>query len=223
MPSTDGYSLVTPSHSPALILSRVNVKQDRIITVLSREDGRFSAVARRARQTRKKNGLQVEPLSLCELTYQLRDDRELVRLTEAVSIESFRGIKQDLVRTAMAMVMAEILLQFTVDLDPNRALFELGVKAWTLLNDLEEAVSPAHLLLFELRVLQISGCLPPLEAFLGDLPQALEVLDTWLRGRWIPLEPSLVESAMTRVERLLEETTGKALKSRAFLNDVMAS
>jgi recombinational DNA repair protein (RecF pathway) len=212
-----------PSHSPALILSRVNVKQDRIITVLSRDDGRFSAVARRARQIRKKNGLHVEPLSLCELTYQLRDDRELVRLTEAVSIESFCGIKQDLVRTVMATVMAEILLQFTVDRAPNGALFDLGCKAWGLLNNLEKEVDPSHLLLFELRVLQISGCLPPLETFLGDLPGTLDVLNAWLVGKWLRLDPHAVDRAMTRVERQLQEVTGKALKSRPFLNEVMAS
>jgi len=214
---------VAPSHSLALILSRVNVKQDRIITVLSRDDGRFSAVARRARQTRKKNGLHVEPISLCELTYQLRDDRDLVRLTEATSVESFRGIKQDLVRTAMATVMAEILLQFTVDRDPNEALFDLGCKAWGLLDNLDEEVNASHLLLFELRVLQISGCLPPLEMFLGDLPEALNVLSAWLKGKWVPLDPHGVDRAMTRVERQLQEITGKPLKSRQFLNDVMAS
>ena len=73
-------------------------------------------------------------------------------------------------------------------------LYALLLRAWRHLNDPAKPASEALLALFELRALQVSGFLPELADLPGLPPEAIPTLESWLGGRWEPLEAKLVRS-----------------------------
>lgn len=213
----------TLRRSEGLVLARYQVKDDRIVTLLTQADGRLPAVARRARRGSKKSAGGIEPLTRVDVTYRIQPGRDLVTLREVVCTQAFPGLRQDLERMAMASVMAEILTHFTVDFDPVPELYTLASKAFDFLNAPDSKVSEAHLLLFELRVLQHTGTLPPLDMLLGPHHPAIDAINTLLSGRWVQMPEEVLQSALSRTEAHLKSVSERPLKSRSFLNDVLSS
>ena len=205
----------------ALILDRHKVNNDIIIHALTEHHGRLSAAARHARKTKKKFRGHLDSLTMVEITFRLRNDWDLARLDDARVIDAFPILKGDLLRMAMASVMAEIVLGFTQAglVDPE--LFHLTSKAYKTLDDPERQMNESLLVLFELRTLMISGFLPPLEDVFGkDHPATLHCY-RWIQGTWQPMEPSLAQQSAARLERIIEEHLGRPLRSRALLDEAL--
>ena len=211
-----------PESTEALVLARYNVKDDRIVTLLTPRDGRLPAVARRARRGPKHTGAVLEPLTRVDVTYQVRKGRDLVTLKEAVCRDAFSGLKSDLVRTAMASVMAELLLQFTVDFDPAPTLYALGLRAFTSLDDLKRPVTEAHLLLFELRVLALAGSLPPFGQLFGEGHPGVAMAEEWFAGRWVSVSAEVLNHCLRRTEAHIQDVVERPLKSRALLTELVS-
>lgn len=97
-------------------------ESDLILTVLSREHGKISLIAKAARRTESKFGAALDLLTLSELVFY--DAENLKLLKEASIIEDYRAIKNDYERLTLALQTAHLLNQFVEEHHPDRTVFE---------------------------------------------------------------------------------------------------
>src|SRR5262247_390827 len=110
----------------ALILRTYKLgESDRIFVFLTRDRGKKRGVARNARQSRRRFGAALEPLTLGRVGYVERERRELVHLQYVEPVRSPMAVAdgQALGYTAY---FAELIDEWAPDADPNETLFRLG-------------------------------------------------------------------------------------------------
>lgn len=97
-------------------------ESDLIVTVLSREYGKISLIAKGARRTESKFGAALDLLTLSELVFY--DAENLKLLKEASIIEDYRTIKSDYERLTLALHSVHLLNQLVEEHHPDQAVFE---------------------------------------------------------------------------------------------------
>ncbi|GGM06710.1 DNA repair protein RecO [Nakamurella endophytica] len=134
---------------------------DRIVTLLTRREGRVRAVAKGVRRTRSKFGARLEPFSHVDL--QLYRGRNLDIVTQAVTLDPFGpALAADYGRYTTATAMAETAERLTgEERQPALRLYLLLVSA---LRALSEGDRPVELVLdaFLLRSMGLAGWAPAL-------------------------------------------------------------
>jgi DNA repair protein RecO (recombination protein O) len=117
-----------PLHTTdALILRTYKLgESDRIVVFLTRDRGKKRGVAKNARQSRRRFGGGLEPLTYGRVGYVERERRELVRLDY---VEPLRSPLSAADGEALGYVsyFAELIDEWAQDADPNETLFRLGV------------------------------------------------------------------------------------------------
>ncbi|MGC3998761.1 MAG: DNA repair protein RecO [Anaeromyxobacter sp.] len=137
-------------------------ESDRVITLLTREQGKVSAFARGARASRKRFGGALEPFTLLTAEARSRGGSDLLGL-DSVSVErGFGGIRADLARIACAGYAAELARELLRDHEPHPELFDLLGGYLALLDG--APARPAALRAFELWALRAAGLMPRLDA-----------------------------------------------------------
>src|SRR5438552_15244770 len=113
--------------SDALILRSYKLgESDRIVVFLTRDRGKKRGVAKNARQSRRRFGGALEPLTYGRVGYLERERRELVSLHY---VEVLRSPLSAVDGEALGYVsyFAELIDEWAPDADPNETLFRLGV------------------------------------------------------------------------------------------------
>src|SRR5256885_124692 len=113
--------------SDALILRTYKLgESDRIVVFLTRDRGKKRGVAKNARQSRRRFGGGLEPLTYGRVGYMERERRDLVSLHY---VEPLRSPLAAANGDALGYVgyFAELIDEWAPDADPNEALFRLGV------------------------------------------------------------------------------------------------
>jgi DNA repair protein RecO len=117
-----------PLHTTeALILRTYKLgESDRIVVFLTRDRGKKRGVAKNARQSRRRFGGALEPLTYGRVGYVERERRELVRLDY---VEVLRSPLSAIDGEALGYVsyFAELIDEWAQESDPNEPLFRLGV------------------------------------------------------------------------------------------------
>src|SRR5438874_6562397 len=111
----------------ALILRTYKLgESDRIVVFLTRDRGKKRGVAKNARQSRRRFGGGLEPLTYGRVGYMEHERRDLVSLAY---IEPLRSPLAALDGEALGYVgyFAELIDECAPDADPNETLFRLGV------------------------------------------------------------------------------------------------
>ena len=110
----------------ALILRTYKLgESDRIVVFLTRDRGKKRGVAKNARQSRRRFGGALEPLTYGRVAYVERERRELVRLEYVEPVRSpMAAAHGDAL--GYAEYFAELIDEWSPDADPNEALFRLG-------------------------------------------------------------------------------------------------
>jgi DNA repair protein RecO (recombination protein O) len=111
----------------ALILRTYKLgESDRIVVFLTRDRGKKRGVAKNARQSRRRFGGALEPLTYGRVGYMERERRELVSLHY---VEVLRSPLSAVDGEALGYVsyFAELIDEWAPDADPNETLFRLGV------------------------------------------------------------------------------------------------
>src|SRR5881628_1291712 len=100
-------------------------ESDRIVVFLTRDRGKKRSVAKNARQSRRRFGGALEPLTCGRVGYVERERRQLVQLTY---VEQTRSPLSALDGEALGYVgyFAELVDEWAQEADPNEALFRLG-------------------------------------------------------------------------------------------------
>src|SRR5439155_2593011 len=110
----------------ALILRTYKLGEaDRIVVFLTRDRGKKRGVAKNARQSRRRFGGALEPLTYGRVGYFERERRELVSLSYVEPLRSAFAAGDD---QALGYVgyFAELIDEWAQDADPNETLFRLG-------------------------------------------------------------------------------------------------
>ena len=110
----------------ALILRTYKLgESDRIVVFLTRDRGKKRGVAKNARQSRRRFGGALEPMTYGRVGYLEREHRELVRLDYVVPQRSpLSAVDGD----ALGYVgyFAELIDEWAPEANPNETLFRLG-------------------------------------------------------------------------------------------------
>src|SRR5215471_16432147 len=110
----------------ALILRTYQLgESDRIVVFLTRDRGKKRGVAKNARQSRRRFGGALEPMTCGRVAYFERERRELVSLRHVELLRSPFGAAH---ADALGYIgyFAELLDEWAPEGDPNEALFRLG-------------------------------------------------------------------------------------------------
>jgi DNA repair protein RecO (recombination protein O) len=95
--------------SEALILRSFPLGEaDRLVSFLSRTEGRMRGVASGARRPKSRFGSTLELFSYIRIWYYERETRELVRINQCELIESFLEVQRDYSATIVLGLMSEV-------------------------------------------------------------------------------------------------------------------
>ena len=81
---------------------------DRLVSFLSRSEGRIRGVASGARRTKSRFGSTLEPFSYVRMWFYERETRELVRINQCELIESFLEVQRDYAVSLALALMSEV-------------------------------------------------------------------------------------------------------------------
>ena len=110
----------------ALILRTYKLgESDRIVVFLTRDRGKKRGVAKNARQSRRRFGGALEPMTYGRVAYFERERRDLVNLNY---VEAVRSPLSAVEGEALGYVgyFAELIDEWAPEADPNETLFRLG-------------------------------------------------------------------------------------------------
>jgi len=131
---------------------------DRLLTIFSREQGKLRCVAKGARKLLSRKAGHLEPFTRVALLLARGSDLWIV--TQAETIDAYLPIKEDLVRTATAAYVIEVVDRFTYEEGENRTLYAL------LVETLQRVAAEPDLFLalryFEMHLFSILGFKPEL-------------------------------------------------------------
>lgn len=134
---------------------------DKVAVILTRAEGKIQAVAKGARRPRNRFAAAMQLFT--HLQAQLYRGRSLDTLSQTEIVESFRHLREDLVRMAYATYACEVMDAMV----PERQRFEspylLLLTSLHLFNELDMAPEPI-LRAYELKLLSMLGFRPSLEA-----------------------------------------------------------
>ena len=204
----------------AIVLTSADVRDDQILHLLTPEHGRLPVVAKRARKSSKRCGGHLQPMTLLSVQMTLHEGRELGRLDGASERAIYPRLKGDLERFAYACVMVEVITHLIPPHGHEPGVFNLTQRALTHLDGADE-IAEDILALFELRMLRGLGLLPAWHDLPRVPPEAIPVLEAWLDSRWEPLDDAVLIPTVTAFEHLIQQTSGRPLKSRGVLADLL--
>ena len=143
----------------ALVLRRMHYGEtDNILTLYSPDRGRFSAIAKGARKAISRLSGATEVLTLTR--FGLASGKSLEIVTQVEVQDSFPGLRQELIRLAHGLYLADLVDHSVEDHAPNPLLFHLLHAGLSLL----QTVTPPELVArwLEVQLLRDLGYAPNL-------------------------------------------------------------
>ncbi|SDH48043.1 DNA replication and repair protein RecO [Alteribacillus persepolensis] len=129
-----------------------------ILRIYTREAGKISVMARGAKKPKNKLSAAAQPFVYGMFLYYKGSG--MSTLSQGDNIDSFRIIRDDIVKTAYASYMSELLDKLTDEKERNPYLFELFLQ---LLQKMNEDDDPEVLTrIFETKMMQQAGITPEL-------------------------------------------------------------
>ena len=148
--------------SEALILRGFPLGEaDRLVSFLSRTEGRMRGVAAGARRPKSRFGSTLELFSYIRIWFYERETRELVRINQCELIESFLEAQRDYTVTVALGLMSEVteaVLGEHEVAEPNFRLLLLIARALKA-----GAKLPLALAYFGFWIVRLGGWMPPLD------------------------------------------------------------
>ncbi len=148
-------------------------ESDRIVVIMTAENGKVRAVAKGVRKTKSKFGARLEPMSHVRLL--LYRGRELDIVSQAESVEPLSPLLASLDRAAQAMAAIEAVDQLGLEREPNPQLYRMTVG---VLRTIAERPAPLNVPAFYWKLLRAEGLEPQLDACVrcGEGPPDTELV-----------------------------------------------
>lgn len=154
---------------------------DRLVSFLSREEGRLRGVARGVRKPKSRFGASLEPLSYVRIGFYERETRDLVRISQCELIESF-WLAQGSYNVSLAFAfLAEVIEGVLPEREPSDPAFRLLLVTCRTIGRSGLVALPASY--FALWILRLSGWLPPLDRC-SACHRSLGGQPIWAGGGW---------------------------------------
>ena len=131
---------------------------DRLLVLFSREAGKLRAVAKGARKLRSRKAGHLEPFTRARL--MLARGRDFWIVTQAETVDAYLPVREDLLRTAYAAYVVELLDRFTYEEGENRGLHQLLVETLERISVLEDPFPAVRY--YDIRLLDLLGFRPEL-------------------------------------------------------------
>jgi DNA repair protein RecO (recombination protein O) len=196
----------------ALVLHRTNLGEtDKILTLLSRESGKLSAVAKGARGPKSKLSGATELFTYSKML--LATGKSLDIVSQGEIRESFPALRDDLALMTRATYLCELTDRFVEEREPNQDVFDLLLSALYLLQrrtDEPDVIVHAY----ELRLLTERGYAPHLEG-------CVRCGAPTVRAR-VGFSPSLGGLLCAADRFSVDDTISIASESVAFMRELLA-
>ncbi|NBJ68551.1 MULTISPECIES: DNA repair protein RecO [Clostridia] len=128
----------------------------KIITIFSKKLGKLSAIAKGAKKPKSRMAAVTQPFIYAEFLMYV--NKGLSTIQQAEVIDSFRSIREDIVKTAYAAYLVELTDKLMDDKKPDVFIFEQFFQTMQWINKEEDAQIP--LMMFELKLYQKGGFAP---------------------------------------------------------------
>jgi DNA repair protein RecO (recombination protein O) len=143
----------------AIVLRRADLGEaDRLLTIFTPGRGKLRVVAKGARKVGSRKGGHVELFTRTNLL--IARARELDIVSQAETVEAYRLLREDLMRSTYAHYLAELLDRFTGEAEENAALYDWFAEALAHLCDAPNPMLVARY--YELHLLALAGYQPRL-------------------------------------------------------------
>ncbi|MGG1573591.1 DNA repair protein RecO [Fictibacillus sp. NRS-1165] len=140
-----------------IVIRKVDYGETNVIlTLFTRENGKIGVMARGAKKPKSRLSSVAQLFTYGHFVFQ--QSRGLGSLSQGEIIDSFRGIKEDLFKTAYCAYMVEFLGKVTEEKTPQPYLFEHLWQSFNLIND--GADPEVITFIFEMKMLQQAGIGP---------------------------------------------------------------
>lgn len=144
----------------AIVLRRINFGEtDRICTLLTRERGKVSAIAKGARKPISRLAGPTEIMTYSRM--QLATGRSLDIITQVEVKDSFPSIRSDLRKIAHATYLMELVDRMTEEHERNSNLFDILLSSLYLMERPNDPEKITHM--FELQFMRLLGYEPVLD------------------------------------------------------------
>jgi DNA repair protein RecO (recombination protein O) len=138
----------------AIVLRRKDFGEaDRLLTLFTPETGKIRALAKGIRKPRSRKAGHLELYTRSNLL--LAKGRDMDIITQAVTVEAYRAIREDLLRSTYGSYFIELLDRFTPDEAENKPLYDLLSQALNWLTEPGDLALAARY--YELQLLGMSG------------------------------------------------------------------
>jgi DNA repair protein RecO (recombination protein O) len=97
----------------------------KIVVLFSKEYGLIKVVAKGARGSKSRFLGTLDQLNYINIVFYYKEQRDLHLLSQSDIIDSYRFIKQDLNKLALAMMAVEMVMRSQMERDPHANLFHL--------------------------------------------------------------------------------------------------
>ena len=143
----------------AIVLKRRDQGEaDRLLTVLARERGKVTLLAKGVRRQASRKAGHLEPFTYVALLVAKGKSLDIV--TQADTVEAHRYLREDLWRSSWAYYVAELADAFVQDDDPHQLLFDLLLET---LGRLDRGGDPLLVVrYYEVHLLSLAGYQPQL-------------------------------------------------------------
>ncbi len=145
----------------AFLVRSINYgESDKIVHLLTREQGKVAVLAKAARKSKKRFGAALSPYTLIEVRFRHRSSGGLGRLSEATVLEPFPKVATSLPRMALAGYFTELCRETVPEGKPEPEIFDLLHSAFRLLE--QRRPNRAMVRAFEMNFLHRLGLSPRL-------------------------------------------------------------
>ncbi|MFC0216302.1 DNA repair protein RecO [Paenibacillus chartarius] len=132
---------------------------NKIVRLLTREAGKVGVMARGAKKLNSRLGAASQAFTRGEYVYFRTSG--LGTLSSAEIADAHHGLREDLMKSAYAAYMAEMVDRMLEDGDGSAVLFDQLAAALTAIEENKDAQIVVHI--FELRMLMLAGYMPVLD------------------------------------------------------------
>jgi DNA repair protein RecO (recombination protein O) len=149
-----------PLHTAeALILDVMDLHdRDRIVTFLTREQGKKRGVAQGARARHSRFGGQLQPLAKAQVTWFDKEGRDLARISSVELVRTVQALQSDLEGFLLGSYLADHLLEFAQEDEPSDHFYRLlDSTLQALLSGVDRDLAARY---FESWVLRLAGVFP---------------------------------------------------------------
>lgn len=144
-----------------VIRSKDYSEGNKIVTILTKEIGKISMMARGAKKANSRLSSVTQLLTHGHYLLARASSKSMATLQQGELIHSFRLVRQDLWLTSYAAYLAELIDKIIEDNQPHAYYYQLLLEALQYFEDGKDPQVVTHLI--ELKILQAEGYAPELD------------------------------------------------------------